>query len=537
MWRIDQVQRTISPMIRKEELLKAVALGTLVSIITLVPYGLAISLAKPEGVFGGFLVNPIDGFSYLAKMRQGYEGQWLFHLPYTVESGEGAFIFLFYIFLGHLSRWTGIPSIVLYHLVRFLGSVFMFSMAFVFVSQFFKTKILRWGAYGIILLGGGLGWIGVPFGLLASDLWIVESIPFLTAYANAHFPLATALFLALVLIFLIKARATYLNMIVIFLISTVFAMIQPFSMVPLFIILFLWLLLETWIEANGHEGSILMMRIREKWFLFFAMIAGALPWFIYDYLLTIHHPVIAAWNEQNITLSPPIYDYILGFGAIFVLAVFGILKGLFRSTKEERLLLVWVIAQALLLYAPFALQRRLSLGLFFALVILALLTLNQFVVNQKRIRLLVLAVLILSIPSNLIVLGSGIAGMMKKDPLVVLEKDEMMAYQWLSSNAVPGEIILAGTIAGNRIPAFATLRVFYGHPFETVNAKESKALIEGIFSAEDVQDDGIEELQSMRVTYVFYGPEERELGQPEWLEGLDANFISGEYSIYEISAP
>ncbi|OGO17073.1 MAG: hypothetical protein A2Z14_09235 [Chloroflexi bacterium RBG_16_48_8] len=516
---------------------KAVAVSTLVSLLTLVPYGLAAIQVKPDGVFGGFLVNPVDGFSYLAKMRQGYEGQWLFRLPYTVEPGEGTFIFIYFLFLGHLSRWMGIPSIYLYHLVRFLGSVFMYSTAFILVAKLLRTKILRWWAYGILLVGGGFGWIGLPFGLLASDLWIVESIPFLTAYANAHFPLAAALFLALVLIMLLKNRASYLDMSAAILLSTLLAAIQPFSMVTLFVFLFLWLVWETWIEAKEREGFLWKNAMRGKWLLYLAMMAGALPWFIYDYWVTVHHPQIAAWNAQNVTPSPPIFNYILGFGGIFILAIFGIVKGQFRTKREERLLLVWVIAQALLLYAPFDLQRRLSLGLYFALVILAIITLDKIKLNPRKLHLVLPVLLILSIPSNLVVIGSGIAGVIKKDPFVVLDKNEMKAYQWLSSNADQDEIILAGPSAGNRIPAFANLRVFYGHPFETVNAEEQRIFVEEAFSAENFHDRSIEELQRIGVSYVFYGPEERALGRPEWLEILEVIYVSGEYSIYEISTP
>ena len=68
---------------------------------------LAVIAGGDTHVFGGFLLNPLDGNSYLAKMQQGASGSWRFTLPFTPEPGEGAYLFLFYLALGHLCRLTG----------------------------------------------------------------------------------------------------------------------------------------------------------------------------------------------------------------------------------------------------------------------------------------------------------------------------------------------------------------------------------------------------------------------------------------------
>jgi hypothetical protein len=536
-WRIDQGRRTISPMVDKNEFVKALIVSVFVTLITLVPYGVAYFQANPESTFSGFLVNPIDGFSYLAKMRQGFDGNWLFQLPYTVEPGEGSFIFVYFLFLGHISRCIGIPSIYLYHLARLLGSVVMFCTAFLLIAKFLEKRKLRWGAFFIVLFGAGFGWMGLPFGIFASDLWIVESIPFLTAYANAHFPFATALFLALIVLMVTDKKPSWLNVGVAFVFSTLLAAIQPFSTITLFVFLFLWLAWETRIEVKDLRDFKWVNGMGRKWLTFSAMIMGALPWFIYDYWLTVNHPQIAAWNAQNKTPSPPLYEYLLGYGGVLLLAFLGLIKGGFKEEKSERLLFVWASAQALLLYAPFGLQRRLNLGLYFALVILAVIPLDKWITIRGRFRLAIFLLIILTLPSNLIVVSSGIVGVIQNDSSVVLENGEMDAYQWLASNTDPGEIILAGPRAGNRIPAFADLRVYYGHPFETPDAENQKAFIEGIFSSVDPIRLSSDELLDQGVSYVFYGPEEKELGRPDWLKDQELIFRSGEYAIYEISNP
>lgn len=68
--------------------------------IMLAPYLIGFWSIAEDRVFVGFLVNPADGNSYLAKMQIGLRGDWRFQLPYTAESGEGAYLFFFMYFWG-----------------------------------------------------------------------------------------------------------------------------------------------------------------------------------------------------------------------------------------------------------------------------------------------------------------------------------------------------------------------------------------------------------------------------------------------------
>ena len=59
----------------------AVRAAAVVLMATL-PYLVAWSTTPDDLFYVGLLTNPEDGHSYLAKMRQGIRGQWLFYLPY-----------------------------------------------------------------------------------------------------------------------------------------------------------------------------------------------------------------------------------------------------------------------------------------------------------------------------------------------------------------------------------------------------------------------------------------------------------------------
>ena len=95
----------------------------IVLLLITLPYLYAARAAGSEYVFGGFLFNPLDGNTYLAKMYEGWRGDWRFTLPFTAQRGQGTFIYPFYIFLGHLARWLDLSLPFVYHLARLLDGV------------------------------------------------------------------------------------------------------------------------------------------------------------------------------------------------------------------------------------------------------------------------------------------------------------------------------------------------------------------------------------------------------------------------------
>jgi hypothetical protein len=165
------------------------------------PYLYAARAAGPDYVFGGFLLNPIDGNSYLAKMYQGWRGDWTFSLPYTAGPGEGGFVFLYYLFLGHLARLLNLPLIWTFHVARLIGAGLMALALYQFLIRPLggaaaPDRPSRTGAlFALALFGAGLGWLVFPFGSFISDFWVAETYPFLSAYTNPHFPLGLALLL------------------------------------------------------------------------------------------------------------------------------------------------------------------------------------------------------------------------------------------------------------------------------------------------------------------------------------------------------
>jgi hypothetical protein len=139
----------------------AFALACLTALATLVPYLVAERMAPEGSTFAGFLLNPIDGFSYLAKMRQGMDGDWLFRLPYASDAGAGAFLYPYYLLLGHLARGLHLDLITVLHAARVLAGAFMYLSIDRALRAFVPGRWERWYAYGLCLIGAWIwaGWL------------------------------------------------------------------------------------------------------------------------------------------------------------------------------------------------------------------------------------------------------------------------------------------------------------------------------------------------------------------------------------------
>jgi hypothetical protein len=462
-------------------------------------------------------MNPIDGFSYLAKMRQGYDGSWLMRLPYAADPGSGAFLFVYHLFLGHLARWTGAELLLVYHAARMLAAWAMFSGAYFFFEVVLLKAVQRWAAFLFVLLGSGLGWIASAFGIFANDLWVPESIPFLSAYANPHFPIAAALLLWGMRYFLRQASS---GLVIPALLGFGLALIQPFAIVIQVGTLVSWGIIESRLVPSR-----LPFRPRDL----AAFSIGSLPLLGYYLWLTTNHAVLSLWSEQNLTPTPPPFETALGFGLVLVLAAIGTMRSRAYTHQHGRLLAIWVVLGFVLMYLPFALQRRMVFGLFFPLAALAGIGFHGLFGTSKRFRLALTAALILMIPSNVVVIAAGVTSARREQSVLLMAADDRAAYDWISQNLAPDALVLASPESGNRIPAFASVRVLYGHPFETPRADHQRDLVEQLYRSGDVN-----RLRLLGIDYVLLGSSERALGSTAWIDQLDSVYRAGSTQIFEV---
>jgi hypothetical protein len=503
--------------------------------IVLAPYGVAWRAQPPGFVFSGFLVNPIDGFSYLAKMRQGAGGSWLFRLPYAAEPGAGALLFLYYLFLGHVTRIVAASPLVVYHAARILGTAAMLLASYVFYRATMTAPAARRWAMGLTLFGSGLGWIGIAAaGRLPVDLWVPEAIPFYSAFANAHFPLSAAAMLTALTAFAAPDLRRGVRIACAALAGLVLALVQPFAVVGVASVAIVW---GVWSGLRPATDSPRSEGWRDRLYAAVAFLAVTLPWLVYDVWVTGSQPALAAWSAQNLTPTPPPIDVLLGYGLLLVLAAISFVTVRPQSTSGGRWLAVWLIVGLVLVFAPFSLQRRMLLGLFFPMAALSGQVLAEMAAGGRARRWLAYGIFVLCIPSNLVVVAASLGGALRQEPEVVLTIAETRAYAWIAANVPPDSLVLAGEVTGNRLPADADVRVRYGHPYETPRAEEELAWVNSIFGSVEPAGEVLAELHEHSIDYVYVGPRERVMGEMTWVAALVPLYEQDGIAIYGLPAP
>jgi hypothetical protein len=523
-------------MADRKALLGALCVSVFAALLTLVPYLYAREHVNQGYAFTGFLLNPWDGFTYLAKMQQGEAGRWGFLLPYAVTPGGETYIYLYYLFLGHLAAWLGADLVTVFHGARFLAAAAMFFLSFLFYRRTLSDQKTTWLAFLLTIFGSGLGWLPVLVaGIETSDIAIPESVPFLLAYANAHFPLAVACMLGALLALVDGGTRLWLRSLIAFLSGTVLAVTLPFSVVSLAAAVLGWLIWDWAAAGGGNVLHFLRGQNRERSIVVLWLSMGLIPWILYDAWVVIAHPVISAWTSQNITPSPPLWHYLAGYGLLLAPAVAGIARAKPQKTSSGRLLIAWAFTGALLLYAPIGLQRRLNLGLFYPLAAMAALGLGSLAKQPRRFWTTGALLVILTLPSNLIVVSAGLFAAAQDEPVVLHTADEVAAFKWMKANIPAGSIVLASPVNGNRLPGLTGTRVLFGHPFETPDADRMRERVIGYYAWDESRSGAIESLVKDGVEFVFFGPREMELGRPAWIEDLPLVARFGDVMLLEVA--
>src|SRR6184192_4170279 len=141
----------------------ALLLAAVVAIISLLPYLLAYLWTPPGHHFAGFFFIADDATTYLAKMRQGADGAWLWTDPYTSEPHAGVFLFGFYLLFGHLAGLLHLPVIATYHLARISGALVLV-LAFDRLCRRLLPAELRNLGLVLVILGSGVGFLAQAAG-------------------------------------------------------------------------------------------------------------------------------------------------------------------------------------------------------------------------------------------------------------------------------------------------------------------------------------------------------------------------------------
>ncbi len=542
--------------------------------LTAVPILLGYSQTPPNRVYTGLVMNPEDSQSYLAKMRQGAAGSWLYTVPFTPEPHEPAFVGAFYLALGHVARWLGWGITAVYHLAQLLSAFLLFLTTAWFVGLFFpvamghertgkntdesveslislsagemgrgqtQTNADEWRKTAFLLAatGSGLGWLlfllGQPYwlGAFPVDFKQPESHLFFTALTFPHAALGTAALLVYMGNLVgWEEKRPFSFILTGGIAAIVLSIVQPFL---IFVPIGLTLLLEVGQLVNTDKKE---HRERKSVFLLICVKAClplvvplmlAAPVFVYYGWVLQTNPVFRAWDAQALTPLAPWPHYAVSYGVWIGLALLGWRQG---RKRPFSLLWLWLLTVLLLLFLPLKQPRRLIQGADVALALLATAALGQIAapwLRQQRwfqrlaarpryseaglLRLLRVGLVAVMGLSNLYVWGSMVltAGWQQPD-LLFRPQDEQLAVDWLREETAVSDTVLGAYQTGNWVAAQAGNRVLLGHWAETVDREGKETAVSQFFSSQTTNSQRKALLQRYAIRYVWHGPREQAAG-------------------------
>lgn len=492
--------------------------------------------------FMGVLHNYTDGASYLAKMGQGVNGIWLIGFLHTPEPHDGALLQVLYPLLGQLARLISLPTIITFHVARVGASLFMYLALYTLAASIWQRVRARRIFFAVASVGSGLGWVlgpllGVSDGVLWPDLQIPEAFPFYSSLVNVHFPLTLACLALLGSLIVTAFRpgadrdpdvGRLLPLAV--LLTIVLTFLYPQALVPFALALVLYVAIVWWDKRRRVTSWLL------RWV--FAVTLPAAPMAVYYYFVVTENRAFTEWSRQNVTLAPPLLVLLLGFGIPLLLGVPSLLRAARRFEQaDDRVMLLWLVAILVCVYAPTNIQRRFLVGMMIPVAYFATRALEDVWLRQvgRRFQNLFLTLLIpLIAVSHLLVLVlpvlPAVTGQPQQARGPFLERDYALALRWLENRTQLDDVILASPQVSVWIPGWSGARVVYGHPYETLFAQTKLAQVEAWYADSGADCDAL--IDRYNVRFVLVGPEERALGPATCAATLQPVIALGEVAIY-----
>jgi hypothetical protein len=533
--------------------------------VTCVPYLLGWSLETPDRVFGGCILLLEDSYSYLAKMRQGAEGAWLFHIAYTPEPHRGTLFYPFHLLLGKVAALLPAGTLAarlvwVYHGARVVFGLILLATVYHFLAACTERVPVRRLAWLMVTFGGGLGWLLVALGQpnwLGStplDFYLPEGFTFLVLYGFPHIALARTLLLWGIL-FLLRAWEAHPeseasdpnhSSRITFHVSRFTFHVSRLPGLKWAVLAGLaWLLMSLIVPfyaavAWAVTGAAwLALGLRRRRVLFReGVLAGVaalvpVPVVAYSAWAFTTDPVYATWAAQNQILSPHPFHYLAAYGIPLSLAAFAV-RDAWERERLGWLALSWVGVVPVLVYLPFNLQRRLAEGVQVPLSLLAAWGAMRLW-HSGRWRL-VAGLLAAMLPTTLLLLVGSSAWVCTRPWPIFRDADEIAALDWLDGRFQPNDVILAARDTGAYFPVRVGGRAFLGHGLETVGAAEKERLVIRFFGA--TADDAWRRqlLTQYGIDYVFWGPQEQRLGpfDPHTAPYLRLAYEAEGYAIFEV---
>jgi hypothetical protein len=497
--------------------------------LSTLPY-LAAWLQTPEDKrFLGALINSEDISTFISAMRQGQDGEWLYHFAFSPEAWQPKLMHVTYLLVGKLAGFVGGDLLLWFHLYRLAAAGFVLLIILFWVRTLFPGKPrLQLTGWFLIVFSGGIGWLAAMLNVLTHtgidtpDLTGPEWTVFMGILHTPHYALGLGIEIAL---FACVARMladnasdwrwTAL--------AAVFSLLSSLT--------YVYHIPVVGLVVGFSVLGVMWQRRRVLWRLGISAAIVLLPatlLLIYYVIFANQDPYFSYYSQVVHVIPPPSpLGVVVGLGFLAVMALAGLRR--WFENGRSRLVPVWAAINILLLYVPVThYMGRFVLGLIVPVATLAAYGLEYTILPYLEKRpfyhrfsqwtptpyaSLRRIFLFLVIPTAIIIPFWLTRDVVQHSdfPTYVLQS-EVDAVRWLSENTQAADLILSDYPMGNYLPRESESKVFVGHFHFTTDVEEKQALVNRFWQTDTSPAWRQALLDTWGIDYVYEGTYEKRLG-------------------------
>jgi len=482
---------------------------------------------------------------YLSRIREGWDGRWTVIERYTNEYHTGSLIQEFYLLLGKPARFIPEPTMAVtyaYQMARLVSSVLLLALTVWAATYLFP--MFFWSVLAFLLAVCASGWpIIVPigesswrFGGYMSWFTVMDILQRITFLPHVLVGQAMVLFLVIAG----NDRKTLKqkgNWIFLGVLSFLLGMIFPPGLIFVGASYGVGMLLDTFWNWNLYDKKHQLVSWWNETIIARTVIGCiSIPALLY-YNATLS---VYPWKRlMDFGILHPVtvnlIEYMKALGPVLPLGIIGMVVTIWKKDKLWIGTISWVITWILLfwVFSYFPQQSSLRFAEMAPHIPLAFFTLYlaKSIVDytNKKKRSVYLGVIALTVPFVCIVMGMGImysfwewsrdfvhqkvgAGwpVISMDNYIVYPSNGFIeAMGYINTQTEPESVVLSELTAGNYIPARTGRRVYVGHD-GSIRKEEKLVISQEFFRGHREPQDAYAFLKQEGISYIFYGPQERE---------------------------
>jgi hypothetical protein len=447
---------------------------------------------------------------------------------------RSAYVRLFYIVMGHCSRWMGLRTEQTFELSRWIfGIIALFSLYWL-MQKIFSELFWAWVAFLLAAVGSGLGWLQLIFNwtsiqITPIDFWFIDSYIFFGLSVFPHYAFVTAGFCLALCFWLAFVKSPNVrNILWIIVITFLVQVSNPIAFVVIDAAFVGAAVFEWWKDGrinSKHIAGLVILALFQ------------LPVLTYNLMTFSKDPFWSQYTSQHQTLSPPPDYYVWGFAPFLPFAAIGVVAAFREKSYRLGAFVFWVFTAFIMAYSPLYAQRRFLQDITIPLGVLATqgwIQLFESRISQRSVLMrwkkimVILYVFVASLST--IQLSLGRSAYLQSHPEQFYYPASLdSAIAWLREHAHYNDVVLASELTSQVLAQKAGVRVYGGHEMETLNYKEKQfkliAFLEGQFP----------ELANPPIKWVIYGPEERAINSNFTVpENLELVYETSDLRIYQV---